>query len=210
MPNKSFSSFHRKSAFQQEKLEPNDRVVDTNDVDEATYQDISAFPDNIATQITFRLSILRYLASKCEQIMPRTIEPHRVGLQRLHDRKIPSAISIYRWWLVFRASGCNPVSLAPKNKNKGNSKAKVPTFVDALMEQAVDRVISGRKVRIRSAYKRVRRKLRQHNLNNGTKYKYPTYESLRKRVKKKTPFELLAAKKGERVAKREVAPNFRT
>ncbi|EGR0490183.1 hypothetical protein FG089_11410, partial [Vibrio cholerae] len=79
MPNKSFSSFHRKSAFQQEKLEPNDRVVDDNDVDEATYQDISAFPDNIATQITFRLSILRYLASKCERIIPKTIEPHRVG-----------------------------------------------------------------------------------------------------------------------------------
>ncbi|MGO1190477.1 integrase catalytic domain-containing protein [Vibrio casei] len=204
MPKKSFSSFHRKSALQQEKVELNDRGFDTNvDIEEATYQDISAFPDNIVTQITFRLSILRYLASKCEQIIPKTIEPHRVALQRLHDRKIPSAISIYRWWLVFRASDCNPVSLVPKNKDKGNSKAKVPTFVDALMEQAVEGVISGRKVRIRSAYKRVRRKLRQHNLSNGTKYTYPTYESLRKRVNKKTPFERLAAKKGVRVAKRE-------
>ena len=203
MTKKSFSSFHRKSAVQQELPGLNDRVIDTHDVDEAAYKDISAFPDNIVTQIIFRLSILRYLASKCEQIIPKTIEPHRVALQRLHDSNIPSSISIYRWWLVFRASGCNPVSLAPKNKDKGNTKAKVPAFVDSLMEQAVERVISGRKVRIRSAYKRVRRKLRQHNLNNGTKYKYPTYESLRKRVKKKTPFELLAAKKGERVAKRE-------
>lgn len=98
MPKKSFSSFHRKSALQQEKVELNDKGFDTN---EATYQDISAFPDNIATQITFRLNILRYLASKCEQIIPKTIEPHRVALQRLHDRKIPSAISIYRWWLVL-------------------------------------------------------------------------------------------------------------
>ncbi|EHK8998481.1 transposase family protein [Vibrio vulnificus] len=203
MPKKSFSSFHRKSARQLEKPEPDESVVYNSDVDEETYRDISAFPDNVATQITFRLSVLRYLASKCDKIIPKTIEPHRVALQRLHDRKIPSAISIYRWWLVFRASDCNPVSLAPRNKDKGNSKVKVPTFVDALMKQAVERVISGRKVRIRSAYKRVRRKLRQHNLNNGTKYKYPTYESLRKRVKKKTPFELLAAKKGERVAKRE-------
>lgn len=63
------------------------------------------------------------------------------------------------------------------------------------MEQAVEGVISGRKVRIRSAYKRVRRKLRQHNLSNGTKYKYPTYESFRKRVNKKTPFERLVAKR---------------
>ncbi|MGB1973045.1 MAG: Mu transposase C-terminal domain-containing protein [Vibrio toranzoniae] len=203
MPKKSFLSFHQKSALQKEKPDPDDRVVDTSDVNEETYRDISAFPDNIATQITFRLSILRYLASECEKIIPKTIEPHRVALQRLHDRNIPSAISIYRWWLGFRVSGYNPVSLAPRYKDKGNSKAKVPTFVDALMDQAVERVISGRKVCIRSAYKRVRRKLRQHNLNNGTKYKYPTYESLRKRVKKKTPFELLAAKKGERVAKRE-------
>lgn len=203
MPKKSFSSFHRKSAPQQKKLEPDEWALDTKDVDEEKYRDISAFPDNIATKITFRLSILRYLASKCEKIIPKTIEPHRVALQRLHGRNIPSAISIYRWWLVFRASDYNPVSLAPRNKDKGNSKAKVPTFVNALMDQAVERVISGRKVRIRSAYKCVRRKLRQHNLNNGTKYKYPTYESLRKRVKKNTPFELLAAEKGERVAKRE-------
>ncbi|MGR5339146.1 integrase [Vibrio astriarenae] len=203
MPKKVFSSFHRKSALPKVNHEQVDSIIDTNDIDEATYQDISAFPDNIATQISFRLSILRYLASKCEKILPKTIEPHRVALQRSHDRNIPSAISIYRWWLVFRASDYNPVSLAPKHKDKGNSKAKVSTFVSALMDQAVERVISGRKVRIRSAYRRVRRKLRQHNLNNGTKYKYPTYESLRKRVKKKTPFEILAAKKGERVAKRE-------
>lgn len=197
MPKKSFSNFHRKSRLQQE--EP--KHVDISDVDEETYQDISAFPDNISTQITFRLSILRYLASRCEKIIPKTIEPHRVALQRLHDRNIPSAISIYRWWLVFRASEFNPVSLAPRNKDKGNSKVKVPAFVDALMKQAVERVISGRKVRIRSAYKRVRRKLRQHNLNNGTKYKYPTYESLRKRVKKKTPFEILARRRASELRK---------
>ncbi|MCL9773946.1 hypothetical protein [Vibrio methylphosphonaticus] len=113
MPKKSFSSFHRKSALQQEKPDPDGRAVDTSDVDEETYRDISAFPDNIATQITFRLSILRYLASECEKIIPKTIEPHRVALQRLHDRNIPSAISIYRWWLGFKSSGYNPVSLAP-------------------------------------------------------------------------------------------------
>ncbi|MPW29670.1 DDE-type integrase/transposase/recombinase [Agarivorans sp. B2Z047] len=203
MPKKPFSSFHRKSALPKVNLDSIDCVVDPSGIDDATYRDISAFPENIAAQITFRLSILRYLASKCEKIIPKTIEPHRVAIQRLHDRNIPSAISIYRWWLVFRASDYNPVSLAPRNKDKGNSKAKVPVFVNALMDQAVERVISGRKVRVRSAYKRVRRKLRQHNLTNGTNYKYPTYESLRKRVKKKTPFELLAATKGERVAKRE-------
>ncbi|MGI3069794.1 hypothetical protein [Vibrio alginolyticus] len=71
------------------------------------------------------------------------------------------------------------------------------------MKQAVEKVIFGRKARIRRAYKRVRRQLRQHNLNNGTKYKSPTYESLRKRVKKKAPFELLTAEKGERVVKIE-------
>ncbi|WP_299695934.1 hypothetical protein, partial [uncultured Vibrio sp.] len=54
-----------KSALQKEKPDPDDRVVDTSDVDEETYRDISAFPDNIATQITFRLSILRYLARAC-------------------------------------------------------------------------------------------------------------------------------------------------
>jgi putative transposase len=203
MPKKSFSSFHRKSALQQEKLEQNDRVVDSNDVDEATYQDISAFPESIANQITFRLNILRFLAGKCEKITPKAIEPYRVALQRLHDKNIPSAISIYRWWLVFRASGYNPVSLAPDFKSRGNRGAKVSPVVDSIMEQAVERVISGRKINISSAHRRVKRKVRQYNLTHGTKYPYPKYESVRIRVKKKTPFEVLVAKKGERVAKRE-------
>jgi putative transposase len=79
----------------------------------------------------------------------------------------------------------------------------VSEIVDALMSQAVEGVISGRKINVSSAHRRVRRKVRQYNLKHGTKYKYPKYESVRKRVKKKTPFEVLVAKKGERVAKRE-------
>lgn len=71
------------------------------------------------------------------------------------------------------------------------------------MEQAVERVISGRKINISSAHRRVKRKVRQYNLTHGTNYSYPKYESVRIRVKKKTPFEVLVAKKGERVAKRE-------
>ena len=140
---------------------------------------IEIFPDNIATQITFRLSILRYLASECEKIIPKTIEAHRVALQRLHDRNIPSAISIYRWWLGFRASGYNPVSLAPDFKSRGNRGSKVSPIVDSIMEQAVERVISGRKININSAHRRVKRKVRQYNLTHGTKYPYPKYESVR-------------------------------
>ena len=69
MTKKSFSSFHRKSVLHQEKLEQNDRVVDINDVAEATYKDISAFPEKIVVEITFRLSILRLLGRKCEKIV---------------------------------------------------------------------------------------------------------------------------------------------
>ncbi|TOE84576.1 hypothetical protein CGJ34_08475 [Vibrio parahaemolyticus] len=69
MPKNSFSNFHRKSALQKEKPEPDERVVDTSDVDEETYRDISAFPDNIVTQITFRLSILRYLARLTKKLI---------------------------------------------------------------------------------------------------------------------------------------------
>ncbi|NVN80548.1 MULTISPECIES: Mu transposase C-terminal domain-containing protein [unclassified Vibrio] len=203
MTKKSFSSFHRKSVLHQEKLEQNDRVVDINDVAEATYKDISAFPEKIVVEITFRLSILRLLGRKCEKIVPKSIEPHRVDLQRSHDRKIPSAITIYRWWLTFRESDYNPVSLAPDFKSRGNRDPKVAPIVDAIMKQAVESVISGRKININSAYRRVKRKVRQYNLTHSTKYKYPEYESVRIRVKKKTPFEILAAKKGERVANRE-------
>ncbi|PSU99806.1 integrase [Photobacterium leiognathi subsp. mandapamensis] len=203
MTKKEFSSFHRKSASSQAQSASNESASDVYFLESVTYQDISAFPEKIAAEITFRLNILRLLGQKCEKIVPKSIEPHRIELQQNHERKIPSAITIYRWWLTFRESNYNPISLAPDFKSRGNRKVKVPTLVDAIIEQAVESVISGRKVNINSAYKRVRRKIRQYNVKYGSKYKYPTYESIRQRVKKKTPFELLAAKKGERVAKRE-------
>ncbi|HAU8296003.1 TPA: DDE-type integrase/transposase/recombinase [Vibrio vulnificus] len=203
MAKKGFSSFHRKAVSSQDTLESIELVSSANCLESVTYQDISAFPETIAVEINFRLSILRFLARKCETIVAKSIEPHRVELQQNYSRKIPSAITIYRWWLAFRKSDYNPISLAPNIKDRGNRETKVSTVVDSIMEQAVERVISGRKVNVSSAYKRVRRKVRQYNLTHGTKYTYPKYESVRKRVKKKTPFELLAAGKGERVAKRE-------
>ncbi len=203
MPKKGFSSFHKKAVSSEVEPKPNEAVTNASCLDDVTYQDISAFPEKIATEIAFRLSILRLLGRKCAKIVPKSIEPHRVELQRSHDRKVPSAITIYRWWLAFRDSDFKPTSLAPDFKGRGNRESKVPTIVDAIMEQAVERVISGRKINISSAHKRVRRKVRQYNLKHGTTHRYPKYESLRKRVKKKTPFEVLVAKKGERVAKRE-------
>lgn len=203
MPKKAFSSFYRKSVRSEVAPESNKMVIGDSCLEEVTYQDLSAFPDQIVTEVTFRLNILRFLRRKCEKIGIKSIEPHRVELQRSHDRKVPSAITIYRWWLAFRDSDYNPTSLAPNFQGRGNRESKVPTIVDAIMEQAVERVITGRKINVNSAHKRVRRKVRQYNLKHGTKYNYPKYESVRKRVKKKTPFEVLAAKKGERVAKRE-------
>ncbi len=98
--------------------------------------------------------------------------------------KYPVQLLIYRWWLAFRKSDYTPTSLAPDFKSRGNREAKVPTLVDAIIKQAIESVISGRKININSAYRRVRRKIRQYNLNHGTKYDYATYESIRKRVKK--------------------------
>lgn len=207
MPRKSFSNLNRKTELQipahQEDIIDTDRA--TNDVlaEDITYKDLTAFPEKVANEISYRLEVLRYLGKVCEKITPKTIEPHRVDLPKLNDKKIPSAITIYRWWLKFKQSDCNPTCLAPNFKSRGNSKAKVPKIVHALMDQAVEGVISGRKINISSAYRRVRRKVRQYNLKHGSKYTYPKYESLRLRVKKKTPFEVLAATKGERVAKRE-------
>lgn len=207
MAKKSFSNFNRKAkrddvSHQEDTLYIDRALNDTLDED-ATYTDLTAFPDKVAIEISFRLKILRYLGRVNDKIVPKTIEPHRVTLQRCNDKNIPSAITIYRWWLNFSQSGYNPTSLAPKFKGRGNRAPKVSEIVDALMAQAVEAVISGRKINVSSAHRRVRRKVRQYNLKHGTKYKYPRYESVRKRVKKKTPFEVLVAKKGERVAKRE-------
>ncbi|WP_281222088.1 hypothetical protein [Photobacterium sanguinicancri] len=183
MPRKSFSGFHSKAANDAPNIEP------TNEKDGpffdsleeySTYQDLTAFPEKIAREASFRFKVISYLAGKCDKIVPKTIESYRAELPRASNGKVPSAITIYRWWLNFQASDFNLTSLAPNLKGRGNTKCKVEKTVDAIMEQAVEGVISGRRINISSAYRRVRRKVRQYNLEHGTKYEYPKYESIRK------------------------------
>lgn len=164
MPKKSFSNFNRKAkldvAANQKEAVDIDRLPNDVLAEDATYTDLTVFPDQVATEITFRLKILRYLGKVCDNITAKTIEPHRVELQRCNDKKIPSAITIYRWWLNFSQSDYNPTCLAPNFKGRGNREPKVSKIVDALMEQAVEGVISGKKINVSSAYRRVRRKVR--------------------------------------------------
>ncbi|MGI2175701.1 transposase [Shewanella ulleungensis] len=168
-----------------------------------TYKDFTAFSDEIAGEARFRLKLLKLISQRCENITTKTIEPLRVELQRESERKIPSAITIYRWWLKFKKSDYDPVSLAPNFKKRGNRDKKVSTIVSEFMDQAIDAVISAKQINIVSALRRVRKKIRVYNLSHETSLKYPNYESIRKRVHKITPFEKLVALKGERVAKRE-------
>lgn len=69
MAKKGFSSFHRKAVSSQDTLESIELVSSANCLESVTYQDISAFPETFAVEINFRLSILRFLARKCETIV---------------------------------------------------------------------------------------------------------------------------------------------
>ncbi|WP_282111214.1 hypothetical protein [Shewanella algicola] len=123
-----------------------------------TYKDFTAFSDEIAGEARFRLKLLKLISQRCENITTKTIEPLRVELQRESERKIPSAITIYRWWLKFKKSGYDPVSLAPNFKKRGNRDKKVSTIVSEFMDQAIDAVISAKQINIVSALRRVRKK----------------------------------------------------
>ncbi|MGF1761660.1 transposase family protein [Photobacterium sagamiensis] len=202
MPSSTFSNLHRKA----NQAIPENKGVNSDPFamqEESTFKDLTAFSDEILHEVQFRLAILKQISQQCDSINTKTIEPLRVELQRESQRKIPSSITIYRWWLKFRESGYDPVSLASKSKQRGNRNIKVPKVVSEFMDQAVKHVISARKTNIQSAFRRVRRKVRQYNLAHGTHFKYPNYESIRKRVKKLTPYEKLEGSKGKRVAKRE-------
>ncbi|HAS61795.1 MAG TPA: integrase, partial [Vibrio sp.] len=203
-PSTTFANFYRKANT--ENCESNENISDAEVSllgEGTTFTELSAFGDVILKEVKFRLRLLKQVNVQCEQINVKTIEPLRVSLQQENQRPIPSAITIYRWWLIFRKSGFDPVSLVPKTRKRGNRTIKVPKVVSDFMDQAVNQVISAEKININSAFRRVRRKIRQYNLSHATHFKYPNYESIRKRVHKKTPFEKLVALKGSRVAKRE-------
>ncbi|MFA0415424.1 DDE-type integrase/transposase/recombinase [Vibrio renipiscarius] len=204
MPSTTFANFYRKANT--DNCESNENISDAEVSllgEGTTFTELSAFDDETLKEVKFRLRLLKQVNVQCEQINVKTIEPLRVSLQQENQRPIPSAITIYRWWLIFRKSGFDPVSLVPKTRKRGNRTIKVPQVVSDFMDQAVNQVISAEKININSAFRRVRRKIRQYNLSHATHFKYPNYESIRKRVHKKTPFEKLLALKGPRVAKRE-------
>jgi putative transposase len=202
MSSSTFANFYRKAkspVIDEEAIDSDLDVLQEG----TTFIELSAFSDEIVHDVKFRFHLIKQISKQCDQISIKTIEPLRVELQRHNQRNIPSSITIYRWWLKFRKSGYDPISLAPKTNKRGNKTAKVPKVVSNFMNQAVNHVISAKKINIHAAFRRVRRKTRLYNLSHKTRFKYPSYESIRKRVHKKTPFEKLVALKGERVAKRE-------
>ncbi len=203
MPRNTFSGLHKRRKSNVEDVIERTEELEFID-DEQVNQDLSSFSPQSQREALFRLNLLRNILLKCEgNINIKAIEPLRVGLQRQFKENIPSSITIYRWWLKYRQSDYNIVSLVPKTRKRGNRSIKVPEVVSNFIDQSVSYVVSSKKINIYSAFRRVRRKVRIYNLNHGTQYKYPKYESIRKRVKKITPYEKLVARKGERFAKRE-------
>ncbi|OLQ81705.1 integrase [Photobacterium proteolyticum] len=204
MPRKAFSQFHgAKNDKDTDSYSNADKGQQPDFDDSEDLQDLTAFNEKSANEALFRLKILKFITQECSEINLKNIEPLRVKLQLAESRQIPSSITIYRWWLSYRKSGFNVTSLAPKIKQRGNRATKVPEVVSGFMDKAIEQVISVEQINVNNAFRRVRRKVRQYNLTHNTLHKYPSYEAIRKRVKKLTPYEKLAAKKGERVAKRE-------
>ncbi|QUM76158.1 transposase [Moritella sp. 24] len=202
MPRNSFSEFYG-SANSDNTSALSGELKDIEFADCDDLQDLSAFNEKCVAEALFRLKILKVISRECANISLDSIEPFRVKLQVGESRSIPSSSSIYRWWLCFRRSGFDITSLVPKVKQRGNRTIKVPEIVSGYMNQAIEQVISAKKINVYAAFKRVRRKVRQYNLTHSASHKYPTYEAIRKRVKKLTPYEKLEAEKGTRVAKRE-------
>lgn len=204
MPRTEFSRFYGQSKpAHSSNSEDHDQHRSVFEDDGIEFQDLSSFNRDVSEEVEFRLKILTKISTECESINPKTIEPLRVKLQMTEIRKIPSACTIYRWWLTFKKSGFDVCSLAPNYKKRGNREAKVADIVSIFMDKAIEQAISAKQINATTAFRRVRRKVRQYNLTHQTRHKYPTYEAIRKRIKKITPFEKLAAKKGVRVAKRE-------
>lgn len=208
MPKKAFAHFHADNKLNISntiKHSSNEKISGVSLPDDEIFQDITSFSESVANEIRFRFSILKIVAKECHDtgVTTKNIEPLRVKLQRESSRPIPSSITIYRWWLKYRDSNFNITSLAPKTKKKGNSSSKVPNIVSEYISHSIERVISAEKLNINNAFKSVRKKVRIYNLTHNTSYKYPSYETIRKRIKKFTPYEKLAKSKGERVARRE-------
>ncbi len=198
MSRTSFSSFHGTPTSDSENASSKLTFIENDDL-----QDLTSFSKNAQNEAKFRLSILRNILNKSSEINLVLIERLRTDLQQQEERSIPSAITIYRWWLDYKKSNFSILSLVPKTNQKGNRKTKVSKIVDIFMNQAVEQIISAHKINISTASRRVRRKVRQYNLTHKTQHTYPSYEALRKRVNKVTPYEKLAASKGDRIAKRE-------
>ena len=198
MSRTSFSSFHGTPTSDSENASSKLTFIENDDL-----QDLTSFSKKAQNEAKFRLSILRNILNKSSEINLVLIERLRADLQQQEERSIPSAITIYRWWLTYKKSNFSILSLVPKTKQKGNRNTKVPKTISVYIDQAVEQVISANKINVSTAFRRVRRKVRQYNLTHKTKHTYPSYEAIRKRVKKITPYEKLAASKGDRIAKRE-------
>lgn len=119
------------------------------------------------------------------------------------EKEAPSAITLYRWWRDFRASGEDIRSLLPHKKEKGNGKDRLVKEIRDIIDAAIsERYLNEQKNSELSVYDLVVARIGHENKlrDPSDKLKIPSHMAIYRHIDKLDPYEVMKARYGKRIA----------
>nr|WP_175556569.1 Mu transposase C-terminal domain-containing protein [Moritella viscosa] len=162
-----------------------------------TFQDVFAFTEEQREEAIHRFNLLSTLVDihgPCLTI--KNIELSKEQLKDKFGSHVPSTISIYRYWKLYKESDFELSSLIPK-KTTGNTKSKVSNDVEPFINDAINCYFHETRPTQQAAYTRMEVEIDKFNELHNKNLSPPTLQAFHKRLKKVPAYDKMVIKQGQ-------------
>lgn len=167
-----------------------------------TFQDVFAFTEEQREEAIHRFNLLHTLVDiHGPSLTTKKIELSKEQLKDKFGSYVPSAISIYRYWKLYKESDFELSSLIPK-KTTGNTKSKVSDEVEPFINDAINCYYHETEPTQQAAYTRMEVEIDTFNKLHNKNLSPPTLQAFHKRLKKVPAYDKMVIKQGQSKAEK--------
>ena len=161
------------------------------------FQDVFAFTEDQREEAIHRFNLLNSLIDIHGPCL--TIKKIEQSQDQLHDKfgtDVPSVISIYRYWKLYKEGDFELSSLVPK-KTTGNTHSKISKEVEPFINDAINCYYHETAPTQQAVYTRMEVEIIRFNELHRKNLSPPTLQAFRQRLKKVPAYNKMVIKQGQ-------------
>jgi len=160
------------------------------------FQDLFAFTEEQREETIHRFNLLNSLIDiHGPSLTIKKIEQSQDQLRDKFGTNVPSVISIYRYWKLYKEGNFELSSLVPK-KTAGNTQSKVSEEVEPFISDAINCYYHETAPTQQAVYTRMEVEIIRFNELHNKNLSPPTLQAFRKRLKKIPAYDKMAIRQG--------------